>query len=675
MLAHARLTFGTIGQRLTASYLAIAALLCLTVGLGTERMRSIARAQEVLHDGTLVPLQRLASVEAGLWELRGDAYKFLNEPPAKREEVEQGVRTREDELRGHLRAYGEAAKADDAARDGEKLRAVEAAMTTYFARIEEMIEQAKRGDLEGARRTFQSGQPLSNARKGFVAALHALVEVDVRRAEAAKTEVRALADRASWINLGVGAASILIALGLGLLSGRSITGPLGEGLVMMREMSEGRLSRRLGSSAKDEVGELARGMDRLADALSGAVSTLRRVSAGDLSAEVQTLGPEDELGPALQRALDNVRRLVSDVDRLCEAARAGALRTRADAAAHHGAYADVVRGVNATLDAVMGPLQEAASVMERVSARDLTARMRAELRGDLRAFGDAIDRSIGDLAGSLSQVAQASTEVSAASSQIAESSQRLSEGASEQAASLEEIASSVAELSAMARRNSENAAHARQLADAAQTSAGRGERAMERMRDAIAQIERTSGETAAILKTIDEIAFQTNLLALNAAVEAARAGESGRGFAVVAEEVRNLAQRSKVASRETARLIGSNATSAAGGVAIVREVAQALGEIGENASAVGRVVAEIASASDEQRRGVEEIDRGVSALSSATQTTAASAEESAAASEELSSQADGLAAMVAAYALGEKQVETRATPRPRRRELALRAAE
>ena len=64
-----------------------------------------------------------------------------------------------------------------------------------------------------------------------------------------------------------------------------------------------------------------------------------------------------------------------------------------------------------------------------------------------------------------------------------------------------------------------------------------------------------ASEIGQITQLINEISDQTNLLALNAAIEAARAGEQGRGFAVVADEVRRLAQNSRVAADQIASLV------------------------------------------------------------------------------------------------------------------------
>jgi methyl-accepting chemotaxis protein len=236
------------------------------------------------------------------------------------------------------------------------------------------------------------------------------------------------------------------------------------------------------------------------------------------------------------------------------------------------------------------------------------------------------------------QLAVESAQTHGAALQVSSASQSMADGASRQAASLEESSASLHEMASMTSRNSESAQSAKGLAAEARTTADAGTRDMAAMREAMTAIKSSSSEISKIIKTIDEIAFQTNILALNAAVEAARAGEAGAGFAVVAEEVRNLAQRSAQAAKETAAKIEDASSKSEQGASISAQVAGSLDKIVERIRQLDEMVGGIAQASTEQSEGIGQLNQAVAGMDKITQSNAALAQQSASSAEEMKAQ-------------------------------------
>ena len=696
-----------LGARLTIGFGLILVLMGILVTFATIKISGLNHSIDVVVQDRMVKTRQSYELLLRLSE-NGRILRnliLLEDPVKLREEV-----VRRDGISKDVTAYLDSLETSITSDEGKAhLKAVNEARQPYRESMAKVVELALANDDEGAT-TVLLGE-LRTAQAAYNKAMSDLIAFQSELATADGLAAAQAARSTTQILVGLALAALVLGLGAAWLITVSITAPVRRCIGIADRVARGDTDVAIEGNSTDEMGQLQaalRGMveairlmgadasqlakaavegrlatradatrhqgdfraivqgvndtlDAVIGPLNAAAATVDLISKGQIPAKIAVSynGDFNTIKGNLNQCIEAVNLLVSDASGLAKAAVEGRLETRADATRHQGDFRKIVEGVNDTLDAVINPVNEAAQVLEKVAARDLTARVMGNYQGDLGRIKVAVNTAVDNLDTALAQVSQATLQVSSAAQQISAGSQSLAQGANEQASSLEEVSSSLEQMASMTRQNAESAQQAKNLSNEADGNAKLGAEAMSRMNTAIVKIKDSSDQTAKIVKTIDEIAMQTNLLALNAAVEAARAGEAGRGFAVVAEEVRNLAQRSAQAAKSTADMIGESVKNADEGVKLAQEVARSFESIAGSSQKVNDLIAEISSASREQSQGIEQVNSAVSQMDKVTQQTAANAEESASSSEELSSQAEELQSMVAQFQISQESTAVR----------------
>jgi methyl-accepting chemotaxis protein len=253
-------------------------------------------------------------------------------------------------------------------------------------------------------------------------------------------------------------------------------------------------------------------------------------------------------------------------------------------------------------------------------------------------------------------VQQAADGAAEASDQMSESGGVVARDAQEQAACIQETSAALAQMSSTTHENATRAGQADRLMQEASKTVQQAAQAMEGLTNSMNLISKSSSQVAAVLKSIDEIAFHTNILALNAAVEAARAGEAGAGFSVVADEVRSLAHRAAEAARSSGDIIERTIADVNKGVELATVAHGAFSLVTTKIAGGSQVMSQIAQSSDEQARGITNIGQAISRIELLTQNNAANAHKTAEAASAMSSQVaatrkhiDELVAVVGAH--------------------------
>lgn len=431
---------------------------------------------------------------------------------------------------------------------------------------------------------------------------------------------------------------VLLAFGIGLalfllvaffISRAFILVPLDAMMTMARRLAEADLTGRVDVGTRDELGQLAEALNRIAQSWRDTLSRVRGVS--DVVAGV----------------IEQIHRTGTTVS-----SGAGTVQAR-------------VEETSSSMVEMMASLR---GIAENVEVLYQSAEESSSSIMEMAATNDEVAENVQAMAASVEETTSAIEEMTFSIKEVAKNIQELS-------ASTEETSSAISEMDAAIGQVEANAKETARLSEQVFEDAQTGVEALRKTLTGIDRIKDTSRSAAGvidslgrriseignILNVIDDVAEQTNLLALNAAIIAAQAGEHGKGFAVVAEEIKDLAERTGASTKEIAELIRSiqeesrNAVvvmnqgvrNVEEGVQLGREAEGALRKINDSTQKSTQMVKAIARATVEQARGSKQVTASIHRISDTVSQISKASNEQAKGGEQIMKSAEKMKALTA----------------------------
>jgi methyl-accepting chemotaxis protein len=369
---------------------------------------------------------------------------------------------------------------------------------------------------------------------------------------------------------------------------------------------------------------------QIADPLELLVQGSAAMAEGDLSTEV-AFESDDEMGVLASGFNAMVLSLRGLVSRVRENTRYVAQVTgqlASDSAAMEEEASRQEHAVEATAESIDRITSSMHTVNESVESLSETAIETSSAAIEMDSSIAETSSHIDELSNIIDTTASSVVEMTNAIREIARSSDALNRSTDSTAEALELLSGSVRQVESYAQESHELSDDTSKKAEQGMSAVHETVEGMQEiqvsfqgMETIITNLSEKSESIGAVIKVIEAVVEQTNLLALNAAIISAQAGEHGRAFSVVAEEVRSLAERTSMSTKEIAELIesvqggiesavaamGQGATRVDRGVSLSNEAGRMLQEIGESAEQSTRRAKGIVEATRSQAADIDQV--------------------------------------------------------------------
>ena len=146
--------------------------------------------------------------------------------------------------------------------------------------------------------------------------------------------------------------------------------------------------------------EIVRGVNTMLDAILLPIGEGNRILAQVSNGKIDELiaatykGDHEKMKQAINNVAVVLQGLQKELGRLTDAAKEGHLAERGKHDQFKGAYAEIVRGVNGILDAVIAPLNVAANYVDRISRGDIPAKITDSYNGDFNVLKNNLNTCI-----------------------------------------------------------------------------------------------------------------------------------------------------------------------------------------------------------------------------------------------------------------------------------------